>query len=47
MAQSVVLAFASGVLVVAWLMSLAAVAGEHAERDRRIRMAVLRSRSAR
>jgi len=39
--------YALGVLTVALFMSAAAAAGEHAERDRRIRLAVLRSRSVR
>lgn len=46
MTMPVVIAFALGVLVVALVSSLAAVAGEHAERDRRIRIANLRSRGA-
>lgn len=44
--ESIVIAFALGVLLVSLVSSLAAVAGEHAERDRRIRVAVLRSRGA-
>jgi len=41
-----VMGFALGVLLCAAVNSLAAVAGEKAERDRRIRVAVLRSRRA-
>lgn len=39
-----VIGFALGVLFVTAVSSLGAIAGEHAERDRRIRLAVLRSR---
>lgn len=41
-----VMGFALGVLLCVVVSSLAAVAGENAERDRRIRVAVLRSRRA-
>lgn len=38
--------FAAGVLLCALVSSLGAIAGERAERERRIRLAVLRSRKA-
>lgn len=38
--------FALGVLLCALVSSFGAMAGERAERDRRIRLAVLRSRKA-
>lgn len=38
---------AAGVLLSVWVNVAACIAGAHAERDRRIRLAVLRSRGVR
>ena len=47
MPTSLVIAFALGMLVMSWLLILAAAAGEHGERNYRIRCASERSRLAR
>lgn len=44
MPTPLVIAFALGMLVMCWLSILSAVAGEHAERNYRIRRASFRSR---